>query len=1140
MDFQSLSGQGIHGLHPPLLWGEPPVNSLEATEAGFLVPVGTVTFLLTDIEGSTRMWEAADEAMAAATARQYELVGEAIGRHGGVRPVEQGEGDSVVGAFSRASDALSCAVAIQRALAAEPWPEGAEVRLRMALHTGDAQLRDEGNYFGYAISRCARLRAIAHGGQTLLSHATYDLVVDRLPDGVTLTDLGIHRLRDLARPEHVYQLCHPGLREEFPPLRSLDAVPNNLPVQLTSFIGREAEMDEIKRLLSQSRVLTITGSGGCGKTRLAVQVAADMLDDFPDGVWWADLAPIGDPGLVANEVASTLSLKEVPMQSFTDTVKRHLRERRALLILDNCEHVVSPCAELAATLLRGCPQVAIIATSREPLGVEGETAWLVPSLTMPDEARPPAIESLSQYEAVRLFVDRAVHTRPNFRITNDNAPAVADICRRLDGIPLAIELAAARVRLLAPEQIREGLSDRFHLLSGGARTALPRQQTLQASVDWSHNLLSEDERALLRRLSVFAGGFTLDAAEDVCSGDRIEGNEILDLLSQLVDKSLVQVEEPGWEARYRLLETIRQYGLQKLADAEEVSPVRDRHLDFYLGFVENVAPELDGPHMLVWLARLRVEEDNIRAALDYGERSDPNRALRFARPLWMFWFIGARFTEARARLEKLLAAADVDPSLRATGLAVAGTMSSQMMDLAAGRVFCEESVQIAREVGATGTLAGALTALAWIQAWSDPTGARFYVEEAVEIARQEGNHFALIRALNSYGAVEFHAGDLSHARRLLQEAVELADGSGNPFALHVSLLWLAFAALLQGLFDETESLVHRGETVASDLGDEPFVGLFRAELGFGRMMRGQYEAARALFDEAVAIGEKTNSLATGTAALGWRGWLGYAEGDVAAARTDLEQTLQAWRLIGSPWAAAWTLVLLSRLCHASGDLVAAKGHADEALSLARESGNLVAIGFALHACARALLPDGEYQQAESMLREALTLVASVEARGVVAEVLETLAETVAWRGSYHEAARLSGAAQSLRDAIGYVRFPSEREPYDAGVDAVRQALDTQVFDNAWSEGAGMSMEEAVAYASRARGPRKRPKTGWASLTPAELDVARLVVEGLSNPEIGERLFVSRRTIQTHLSHVFAKLGISSRAELAAQGARRDI
>ena len=487
------------------------------------LPTGTVTLLLADVEGSTRLWETQPEEMAAAVARLDQAVSDAVHAHDGVRPVEQGEGDSFVIAFGRASDALACALNLQRAPLAP-------IRLRIGMHTGEVRLRDEGNYVGPTINRTARLRDLAHGGQTVLSGATEPLVVDQLPDGVSLIDLGTHALRDLPRPERVVQLCHPDLRSDFPPLRTPETtVSRTLPAQLTSFVGRQAEMSNLRHALAGNRLVTLTGAGGVGKTRLAVQVAADLASDFADGVWYVDLAPITVPEVVPLTVARALGLPDQPGRSTIDTLLRFVRDRQMLVVLDNCEHLLEASAAVVVELLGGAPGLKLLATSREPLLVTGEATWQVPSLSLGDDA-------------VELFSDRARLAQADFTLTDENTTAVAEICHRLDGMPLAIELAAARVRALSLTDIVDSLHDRFRLLTGGSRTAVRRQQTLRASMDWSHALLTDTERILFRRLAVFLGGFDLDAARAVTGADQLQRYQVLDQLTLLVDKSLVVAE----------------------------------------------------------------------------------------------------------------------------------------------------------------------------------------------------------------------------------------------------------------------------------------------------------------------------------------------------------------------------------------------------------------------------------------------------------------------------------------------------------------------------------------------------------------------------------------------------------------------
>jgi predicted ATPase/class 3 adenylate cyclase len=523
-----------------------------ASRADASPPTGTVTFLFTDIEGSTRIWEAHPDAMQVALAHHDAMVRKSIVAENGY--VFKTVGDAFCAAFARGPEAVAAALRVQRALAAGPWPAATPIKVRIALHTGAVEARDQ-DYFGPPLNRVARLLATGYGGQTLLSQATYELCRDALPAGVSLRDLGAHRLKDLARPEQVYELAYPGYRDDFPPIKSLSTHPNNLPQQLTSFIGREKAIADVETLLRKARLVTLTGAGGSGKTRLSLQVAAEALAQFPDGAWFVELAPFSEPALVPQAVAAVLGIAEEGGRPISHTLAENLRSKRLLLLLDNCEHLRDACAVLADNLLRQCPDVRILASSREALGIAGEQTYRVPSMSLPDrtQAHVQTAQSLSTYEAVRLFIDRAVLLRPDFAVTNRNAPALASLCCHLDGIPLAIELAAARVRALSVEEIDGKLDERFRLLTGGSRTALPRHQTLRALIDWSYDLLRAPEQLLLQRLSVFTGGCTLAAAEQVCTGGEVANGDVLDLLTSVADKSLVLADYGDGHSRYGML-----------------------------------------------------------------------------------------------------------------------------------------------------------------------------------------------------------------------------------------------------------------------------------------------------------------------------------------------------------------------------------------------------------------------------------------------------------------------------------------------------------------------------------------------------------------------------------------------------------
>ncbi|HSH81837.1 MAG TPA: adenylate/guanylate cyclase domain-containing protein, partial [Herpetosiphonaceae bacterium] len=638
------------------------------------LPTGTVTFLFTDIEGSTTRWEHQHEAMQMALTRHDAILRAAIEAHGG--HVFKTVGDAFYAVFTSAPDALEAALAAQRAVAGETWDEVEGLRVRVALHTGTVQQRD-GDYFGPPLNRVARLLSTGHGGQALLSHVTHELVRDHLPAGTALRDLGEHRLKDLIRPEHVFQLVAPDLPSDFPPLRTLENRPNNLPLQLTPFIGRERELAAVcERLLDvTTRLVTLTGPGGTGKTRLALQVAADLLDHFANGVWFVDLAPIADPSLLVSTIATALGVRETGGQSLLDSLKAYLREKQLLLVLDNFEQITAVADQVAA-LLAAAPALKVLVTSRVPLHVRGEHEYAVPPLPLPDRAAGTSPDRLSQYEAVRLFIDRARDVQAAFAVTNTNAPAVAEICHRLDGLPLAIELAAARVKLLSPEAILQRLDRPLKLLSGGARDLHTRQQTLRATIDWSYNLLAPKEQTLFRRLGVFTGGFDLAAVDAVC-GTGDEAGDVFDTVAALVDNSVVRpVETLDGEPRFTVLETIREYALERLEAAGETGGLRRHHVEYFLLLAERGDLELRGPNELAWLNRLETEHDNLRAALQWTlDQREAELGLRLVGALTLFWRYRGHWSEGHAWLERLLAVGDAAaPAVRARALAGAGNI----------------------------------------------------------------------------------------------------------------------------------------------------------------------------------------------------------------------------------------------------------------------------------------------------------------------------------------------------------------------------------------------------------------------------------------------------------------------------------
>ncbi len=1126
-----------HGLAlgRPVLWG---VGLEEAVDTTLALPAGTVTFLMTDIEGSTRLWEANPEAMAQAVPMHYVLLSETIARNGGARPGEQGEGDSVLGAFARASDAVRAALEAQLALARQPWPGEIKLTVRIALHTAEAQLRDEGNYFGVALSRCARLRGIARGGQTLLSRAVHDLVADRLPERATLVDLGSHRLRDLGRPEYVFALAHPDLPAMREPLLSLDRLPNNLPDQLTSFVGREHELELVTEMLGETRLLTLTGAGGCGKTRLAAQAGADTLERFDDGIWWLELAPLADGDALAQTLAQTVGVRPLPGQTSLQAAIAHLERARALVVLDNCEHLLDECAHVAEALLRGCHQLEVLATSRAPLGVPGETVWRVPSLSLPGEIRTEPVEALAQSDAVRLFIERATQVRPNFTVDGESAPAIAQICHDLDGIPLAIELAAARVRVLGVDQIAAGLGDRFRLLTGGSRSVMPRQQTLRASVDWSHELLSDDERILLRRLAAFTGGWTLDAVEQVCGGDGLERLSILDLLTALVDKSLVTVDERGTSMRYRLLETVRQYALDRLHEAGERDQVRGRHLDVYLALAERIAPQLHLAEQTAWLDILDLEAANFAAALDRAVEIDGELALRLCDALTFWWKLRGSFAPADAAYVRALTARGSERSrLRARVLWSRGYLLVYGGRYDEAVASADEALELANETGDKSTAARALDVLGTVYMFPDPAGARPGLEQARTLALESGDEWCFVDATQILASTLVMQADLE-AAGVWEEAFAVLER--NRYAECEAWHWWGLGAVrqLEGRDEEALELFARAIERADAVGEPVSSGATHASRTLTRCDRGE---AQEVLTELGPVMERSIAAGAGLAIP----WLELAMFAARAAAGELEQTrisLSGYissEASGGPYGTVIALALLSRVELSLGEFDAAGQHALAAIEIA--GGKLSNPFYGAAACtllAAVAVAGGEPAEAERLAHEALATAVQRGYRPLIAPALDVLAGVAASLESCEESARITGAAQRAFDEVGHVRWKREQATADAVADHLRSALGESEYDRAFAGGYELGTDEAIGWLRRARGTRKRPAGGWESLTPTELAVVDLAAQGLTNPEIAQRMFISRGTVKVHLSHVYAKLSIRNRSELAKVAASR--
>ncbi len=880
------------------------------------LPTGTVTFLFTDIEGSTKLWERSPQAMSKAIARHDEIIQEAIELRGGY--VFKTVGDAFCAAFPTALGALEAALAAQRSLWAEEWGEDvAALRVRMALHTGAADERG-GDYFGQPVNRVARLLSAGHGGQILLSLPAQELVRDQLPDKTDLRALGERRLKDLTRPERVFQLVAPDLPTEFPPLRTLEGHPNNLPPQPTPLVGRERAVDEVLgRLLAPGvRLLTLTGPGGTGKTRLGLQVAAEVLDEFEDGAFFVPLAAITDPELVPPTIAKALGVRVTGDQPVIEGLKDYLRERELFLLLDNFEQILE--AAPVVTELLSAPRLKVLVTSRMALRLYGESEYAVPPLELPDPERLPDLERLTQYEAVRLFIERARAAKADFAITNDNAPAVAEICARLDGLPLAIELAAARIKLLPPRAILNRLSNRLKLLTGGARDLPTRQRTLRGAIEWSYALLEKGERMLFARLAIFVGGCRLEAIEAICDAEGDLPIDVLEGVSSLLDKSLLRQEEgPEDEPRFLMLETIREYALERLEESSEAKALARRHAGFFLALAEEAEPTLEGTQQQAWLERLELEHDNLRAALSWALEADNSEvALRMGAALGEFWYLRGYLDEGRGWLEEALSKPGHASAARARALGRVSWLAFLQGDLDRAEGASREGLEL----------------------------------EGVELFRTGGQDRVAAELQRTLGIAVAGRGDYEQAARWFAESLAISRQAGNSRGAAISLFCLGIESRVGGDFEQATELYEEALTLCRESGDPALLASILTHVGYTFVLQGELERATRVSEEAAAMLREQKHRLYLVDALSNLGWAALLRGDPERAKSSFEESIVLCRELGSR---TTIIEILEGLACAAGE----KGQAERA---ARLFGVAEALGEAV---------GYQHESGESALRE---------------------------------------------------------------------------------------------------------------------------------------------------------------------------
>ena len=989
-------------------------------------PTGTVTFLFTEIEGIARLWDECPADIVAMLERHDAIIRGAVEHSAGV--VFKEASGAHFAAFPYAPNAVEAALAAQTALLAELWPSDIGRRTRMALNSGSPEFRN-GDYFGQPLNLTARLLATGYGAQILLSSTTQQLAVDLLPTDTSLRRLGEHRLRDLDTPETVYQLISPALPDAFGPLRSLSSiqVPNNLPQQLTSFVGRHREVADLKELFEKSRLVTLIGSGGCGKTRLSLHLASDLLEEFADGVWVVELESLAEPAFVPQSVAGVLSVAEVPGQDIATTLEAALADKRLLLMLDNCEHVLTACAQLTDSLLRSCPHIKIMATSREALGIPGEAAHRVPSLAVPDAKVHIVPDKLAQYESARLFLERANSASPLFALTEENASEVAQVCRQVDGIPLAIELAAARVRSLSVGDISSRLATSFQLLTGGSRTALPRQQTLRATIEWSYNLLSDPEKTVLRRLSLFAGGCTPAAAQSACGGTTIDESEVLDLVISLNDKSLVVAQTGREKTRYHLLATVSQYAAERLEEFGETNAVAAKHSEHFRNLADEASGKLIGPEQQLWLDALEADHDNLRKALSLSlqDSKGGERALQLASALSRFWFMRGYLTEGRDRLNAaLIHPASADPSARrAQVLNAAGAFAWSQGDYVAARRLYEGSLEIRRLLGDRRGIAGTVNNLGLVAKEQGYFAlARSHYEESLAVHRELEDQIGINACLNNLGGLACDHGDFVMAKTLHAESL----------------------------------------AICRHLEDNEGIGTSLNNLGLVDFALGDYGVARERYHESLAIREAAGDRRGAATCLANLGAVEHAVGDYIQAQDLCERALAEQRELSDMRGLAITLDTLGAIASEQEDYIAARAYYNEALRLNREHGhraweatNLNNLGVVAHQL-------GELAEARSLQEQSLAIMREVGYKQGFALVFEALAALAASEGNAKRCIRLYAAADSAREALGTPRLPTARAAYEADLRNTKVMLSEPALAEAQSEGRAMSASQVVA------------------------------------------------------------------------------
>ncbi|MFZ1321263.1 MAG: tetratricopeptide repeat protein [Ignavibacteria bacterium] len=1007
------------------------------------IPTGSVTFLFTDIEGSTKLSQEFPDTLPAALEVHNAILRDAIESNNGF--VFKNTGDGFCASFENASDAVKAAFDAQLGIANEKWTD-AVIKVRMGVHSGNAEWNGK-MYMGYiTLARAARVMSTAYGEQIIISNDTYEMLFNNnLKDPKTLSflnmdssslidfeaenkneisfrDLGDRRLKDVIKPIKLFQVNAPGLRKDFPPLKTLDARPNNLPVQLTSFIGREKELKQVKDLLSQTHLLTLLGSGGAGKSRLSLQTGADVIDDFANGVWFVELAAVSEPKLLIQTVMSAIGILENPKESPEATLTGYLKDREILIILDNCEHMIDVCAEFTENLLSICPKLKVMSTSREALKSSGEQIYKIPSLSHPNPEVKDTPEQLIQYESVRLFIERALAVNTEFRVTIENTPALAEICSRLDGIPLAIELAAARTKIMSVEKIHERLDDRFRLLTGGKRTALPRQQTLRSLIDWSYDLLSENEKILWNRLSVFRSGWILEAAEDICSDDILDKYEIIEYLQNLSEKSIIIFDNAN--ERYRMLETIRQYGNEKLLNAGEHSNISEKHLKYYTELAETADLKLQGPEIVKWLKILDEEKGNLEMGLKFsGDTGDINKEAGLAGALGYYWEIRGQFTEGILRFQKIhLNIPETMNACFTKILLLIGIFEYNKGEIEKAEKVLQECHDLYINLNDKKGIGSSLNFLGHIlKVKGEYEQAVGFFKKSLSISRDTGDKIGTANSLNNLGIISFDKSDFGKSTDLFEESLSISRVTGDKRGIAKCLSNLGIVSIKKRKYDKAVDLIEESLLIRRDTGDKRGIAICLSNLGIIFINKEEFDKATDLYEESLTICHD----------------------------------------IGDKRGIAGSLNNLGFMSLEKKEYDKADGLFQKSLSISRDIGDKTGIANSLIGLGKISFFKKEYDKAKEFYQESLSQCIILGNKYEIAQNFIRLIDVHIKLKSDLPLTKLLGFIKEFSESHNYIFTESDQKVFDDSVMYLKKNMTDDEYLKSFEKGRSMTPEEAV-------------------------------------------------------------------------------